>query len=54
MDREVVVAMTNGRLDGFAWLAEIFGAWQRSLGVNWIADTGVLTAGGGSGCWSRP
>jgi secondary thiamine-phosphate synthase enzyme len=29
MGREVVVAVTNGRLDGFAWLAEIFGTWER-------------------------
>ena len=21
--------VTNGRLDGFAWLAEIFGTWER-------------------------
>jgi hypothetical protein len=53
MGREVVVAVTNGRLDGFAGLAGIFGTWERILGVSWIADTGVLTAGGGNGCWSR-
>jgi hypothetical protein len=30
MGREVVVvAVTNGRLDGFAELAEIFGTWER-------------------------
>jgi hypothetical protein len=29
MGREVVMAVTNGRLDGFAWLAEIFGMWKR-------------------------
>jgi secondary thiamine-phosphate synthase enzyme len=29
MGREVVVAITNGRLDSFAWLAEIFGTWER-------------------------
>ena len=29
MGREVVVAVTNGRLDGFAWLAEISGTWER-------------------------
>jgi hypothetical protein len=26
---EAVVAVTNGRLDGFAELAEIFGTWER-------------------------
>jgi hypothetical protein len=31
MKREVVVAVTNGRLDGFAYLAEILGAWERIL-----------------------
>ena len=31
MGREVVVAVTNGRLDGFAKLAEIFGTWERIL-----------------------
>lgn len=30
--------MTNGRLDGFAWVARPFGTWERILGV--------LTAGG--------
>jgi hypothetical protein len=45
MGREVVVAVTEGRLD--------FGTWERILGVSWMADTGVLMAGGGSGCWSR-
>ena len=45
MGREVVVAVTNDRLD--------FGTWERILGVSWMADTGVLTAGGGSGCWLR-
>jgi hypothetical protein len=29
MGREVVVAVTNGRLDGFAQLAEISGPWER-------------------------
>ena len=29
MGREVVVAVTNGRLGGFALLAEIFGTWER-------------------------
>jgi thiamine phosphate synthase YjbQ (UPF0047 family) len=50
MGREVVVAVTNGQLDGFALLAEIFGTWERILGVSWMAATGVLI-GGGSGCW---
>jgi secondary thiamine-phosphate synthase enzyme len=45
MGREVVVAVTNGRLD--------FGTWERILGVSWMPDTGVLTGGGGNGCWSR-
>ena len=31
MGREVVVAVTNGRLDGFAELAEISGTWERIL-----------------------
>jgi thiamine phosphate synthase YjbQ (UPF0047 family) len=43
--REVVVAVTNGRQDGFASLTRTFGTWERILCV--------LTAGGGSGCWSR-
>jgi thiamine phosphate synthase YjbQ (UPF0047 family) len=38
MGREVGVAVTNGRLD--------FGTWERIF-------YGELTAGGGSGCWSR-
>jgi secondary thiamine-phosphate synthase enzyme len=29
MGREAVVTVTNGRLDGFAELAEIFGTWER-------------------------
>ena len=41
----VVVAVTNDRLD--------FGTWGRILGVSRMADTGVLTGGGGSRCWSR-
>ena len=53
MGREVVVAVTNGRLDGFVLLAEIFGTWERILGVSRMADTGVSTAGVGSGYWSR-
>ena len=50
----VVVAVTNGRLDGFAEgspksLAPGSGSW----GVSWMADTGISTGGAGSGCWSR-
>ena len=45
MGREVVFAVTNGRLD--------FGTWERILGVSWVADTGVSTGAGGSGYWSR-
>ena len=39
MGREVVVAVTNGRLDGFAWLAEIFGTWERIFQgqAEWLA-----------------
>jgi thiamine phosphate synthase YjbQ (UPF0047 family) len=29
MSREVVVAVTNGRLDGFALLTRTFGTWER-------------------------
>ena len=29
MGREVVVAVTNGRLDGFAVLTRTFGTWER-------------------------
>jgi thiamine phosphate synthase YjbQ (UPF0047 family) len=29
MGREVVVAMTNGRLDGFALLIRTFGTWDQ-------------------------
>jgi hypothetical protein len=29
--RGAVVAVTNGRLDGFAQLAEVFGTWERNL-----------------------
>jgi hypothetical protein len=61
MGREVVVAVSNGRLDGSTevppepaeGIAEVFGTWERVLGVSWMADTGVLTAGGGNGCWSE-
>jgi thiamine phosphate synthase YjbQ (UPF0047 family) len=45
MGREVVVAVTNGRQDGFASLTRTFGTWERILCV--------LTTGDGSGCWSR-
>jgi thiamine phosphate synthase YjbQ (UPF0047 family) len=31
MGREVVVAVTNGRLDGFALLTRTFGTWERIL-----------------------
>ena len=31
MGREVVVAVTNGRLDGFVELAENFGTWEQIL-----------------------
>jgi thiamine phosphate synthase YjbQ (UPF0047 family) len=31
MGREVVVAVTNGRLD--------FGTWERILGVSWIQES---------------
>ena len=31
MGREVVVAVTNGRFDGSAELAEVFGSWERIL-----------------------
>jgi hypothetical protein len=53
LSEAVVVAVTNGRLDGSAEPVEAFGTWERILGVSWMADTGVLTAGGGSGYWSR-
>ena len=33
MGREVVVAVTNGRLDS--------GTWERIFRVSWMADTGV-------------
>jgi thiamine phosphate synthase YjbQ (UPF0047 family) len=39
MGREVVVAVTGGRLDGFAVLTRTFGTWERILGVSWMADT---------------
>jgi thiamine phosphate synthase YjbQ (UPF0047 family) len=45
MGRQVVVAVTKGRLD--------FDTCEQILGVSWMADTGVLMVGGGSGCWSR-
>jgi hypothetical protein len=39
MGREVVVAVTNGRLDGFAQLAEILGRWERIFSgqAEWLA-----------------
>ena len=27
----MVAAVTTGRLDGFAWLVEIFGTWEQIL-----------------------
>jgi thiamine phosphate synthase YjbQ (UPF0047 family) len=39
MGREVVVAVTNGRLDGSTELAEVFGTWERILGVSWIQES---------------
>jgi hypothetical protein len=35
----VVVAVTNGPLDGFALLTRTFGIWERILGVSRMADT---------------
>ena len=29
MGRKVVVALTNGQLDGFAFLTRTFGTWER-------------------------
>jgi secondary thiamine-phosphate synthase enzyme len=43
--REVVVAITNSRLD--------FGPWEQILGAAGTAGTRVLMDGAGSGCWSR-
>jgi secondary thiamine-phosphate synthase enzyme len=39
MGREVVVAVTNGRLDGFALLTRTFGAWERIFQgqAEWLA-----------------
>jgi hypothetical protein len=31
MGREVVIAVTNGRQDGFTLLTRTFGAWERIL-----------------------
>jgi hypothetical protein len=39
MGREVVVTVTNGRLDGSTELAEVFGTWERILGVSWIQES---------------
>jgi hypothetical protein len=59
---ETVVAVTNGRLDGFAERStELTPRARRNLwhlGADLfkpggMAGPGVLTAGGGSGCWSR-
>ena len=41
MGREVVVAITNGRLDGFASLTKIFGPWEQILGIDVPAGLGV-------------
>jgi secondary thiamine-phosphate synthase enzyme len=39
MGREVVVAVTNGRLDGFALLTRTFGTWERIFQgqAEWLA-----------------
>jgi hypothetical protein len=39
MDREVVVAVSNGRLDGSAALAGAFGTWERIFSgqAEWLA-----------------
>jgi hypothetical protein len=39
MGREVVVAVTNSRLDGFAQLAGMFGTWERIFSgqAEWLA-----------------
>jgi len=31
--------VTNGRLDGSTELAEVFGTWERILGVSWIQES---------------
>ena len=31
LGREVVIAVTNGRMDGFALLTRTFGTWERIL-----------------------
>jgi hypothetical protein len=55
MGREVVVAVTDGRLDGFASLAEIFGTWERILAgqTEWLARESrrAAEAGIGQDCW---
>jgi hypothetical protein len=62
MGREVVVAVTNGRLDGFAERSTELtprarrNPWHVGTGLSrpdGMAGTGVLTGGGGSGCWQR-
>ena len=45
MGREVVVAVTNGRLDGFTECS------PKSLAPGSASSTGNSTGGGGSGCW---
>jgi len=39
MGREVVMAVTNGRLDGSTELAEVFGTWEQSFSgqAEWLA-----------------
>jgi hypothetical protein len=39
MGREVVVTVTNGRLDGSTELAEVFGTWERIFQgqAEWLA-----------------
>ena len=44
MGREVVVAITNGRLDGSALLTKIFGPWEQILGAAVSAGPGVQWA----------
>jgi hypothetical protein len=50
MGREVVVVVTNSRLDDSTELAEVLGTWERIFKARRMAGPGVLTAGGESGC----
>ena len=50
MGCEVVVAVTNGRLDRFGVLTRTCGRWERIL-CQLDGWPGSLTGGGGSGCW---